>query len=190
MVRTILTMVFCCMASLASAQGYQISIGDRLDVSVLEDPGLNRQVLVRPDGLISFPLAGALQAAGRTPEALATDIRRSLSRDFIEPPTVTVALVGVGDEQNFPVIYVIGEVRQPGRYELDRPTDLLQMLAQAGGLSPFAASRRIQLRRHGEAGAEVTFFDYDVVTSGEVPLPQIFLSDGDVVVVPERGLFE
>jgi polysaccharide export outer membrane protein len=182
-------------ATVAAAQDYLIRLGDRLDVSVLEDPAIGRQVLVRPDGRITLPLAGTLDAAGRTPEALAVAIRRALARDFVEPPTVTVAVVGLGVEAlpegatGAGTIYVLGQVGAPGRYDVALPIDILQMLAVAGGPGVFAATQRIQVRRR-QSGDQIFLFDYDAVEHGTVPLTPIELRDGDVVVVPERGLFE
>lgn len=178
-----------------AAQDYQIRIGDTLDVSVLEDPGLNRQVLVRPDGKISLPLAGTFQAAGVTPEALQAAIRRRLAGSFVEPPSVTVAVTDLGEggalsEGQRGTIYVIGEVRDPGRYDVDLPIDVLQALALSGGPGAFAARTRIQIRRRTPEGERVFLFDYDSLEDGLVPSAPIGLAAGDVIVVPERGLFE
>jgi polysaccharide export outer membrane protein len=176
----------------ARAQDYLIQKGDTLDVSVLEDPGLNRQALVRPDGKISLPLAGAIDAAGLTPEALQTRVRAALRRDFVEPPTVTVSLLSMAPEsakQKTP-IYVLGEVRAPGRYEVDLPMDALQALALAGGPSAFAARNRVQVRRRVEGAETLTVFDYDQVEDGAAIPEPIALAAGDVILVPERGLFD
>ena len=113
------------LATGAAAQDYQIRVGDTLDVSVLEDPSLNRQVLVRPDGKISLPLAGTFQAAGVTPEALQRAVRGRLAASFVEPPSVTVAVAQLGEAGasdaavNLATIYVIGEVRTPGRDDVE-----------------------------------------------------------------------
>lgn len=179
----------------ASAQDYLLKPGDRIDVSVLEDPGLNRQLLIRPDGKVSLPLAGTLQAADRTPEALQTAIRRALSRDFVEPPTVTVSVIDVAeedpiDEEALITIYVIGEVGQPGRYDVETPIDLLQALALSGGPGVFAARDRVQVRRRASDGESVMLFDYEQIEDGATPAQFVALEDGDVIVVPERGLFD
>ncbi len=172
---------------------YMLQPGDTVDISVLEDSSLNRQVLVRPDGRISLPLAGTITAEGRSPEELQAEIRNRLADDFIEPPTVTVSLTGTSvaeEELDVVSIYVIGQVGSPGRFEVDGPVDVLQALALAGGPGIFAAKSRIQIRRRTEAGGEtVTLFDYTAVEEG-IGVELQVIDDGDVVVVPERGLFE
>lgn len=176
--------------------GYLLQPGDRIEISVLEDPGLNRTVLVRPDGLITMPLVGTVPAAGLTPEDVALRVRRALARDFIEPPSVTVSLVGLAKSLAELLdarvdIYVIGQVGNPGLLQVELPIDALQALALAGGPGTFAARQRIQIRRRDAAGADqVLLFDYDAVERGEVPMDDISLAAGDVIVVPERRLFE
>jgi polysaccharide export outer membrane protein len=173
------------------ADEYRIAIGDRLSISVLEDPGLNQTVLVRPDGRISLPLAGTVDARGRSPEELQAAIRRALARDFIDPPTVTVAVTGLGPEETVLArIYVIGQVASPGALDVELPLDILQALALAGGPSAFAATRRIQVRRTTNGRQSVQLFDYDQIDSGALPYVDFSMADGDVIVVPERGLFE
>lgn len=180
----------------AAAQAYLIREGDRLAITVLEDPSLNQTVLVRPDGRISLPLAGTLMAEGRTPEQLQADIQQALARDFVAPPTVTAAVVGIAGETEgeaaaaLQAIYVLGQVARPGRYDISEPTDILQLLAIAGGPTPFGATRRIQIRRRTEGGETVLLYDYEAVEDGTVPTQGVELRDGDVIVVPERGLFE
>lgn len=184
-------------AALAQATEYLVRPGDRLEISVLEDPALNRTVLVRPDGRISIPIAGTVEAAGVSPEAVAATIRRRLSNDFVSPPTVTVSLVGLGvpdevlpEAGAFGSIYVIGEVGSPGRLDVALPLDALQALAMANGPGPFAARHRIQVRRRHNGSDQLFLFDYDKVMAGLVPIDNIALQDGDVIVVPERRLFE
>ena len=190
---------FCLVAPQASAQAYRLKPGDTITVNVLEDPSLNQTVLIRPDGRISLALAGSLEAAGRTPEALQSAIRSALGRDFVTPPTVTVGLASVapeGEEQataagaRLVSIFVLGEVRAPGAYEVEAPIDILQALALSGGPDVFAARDRIQIRRRDESGQTLILYDYDGVESGAVPTQSVELRDGDVVIVPERGLFD
>lgn len=187
-----------CMAGLAQAQTeipdeYTLAPGDRVEISVLEDPSLNRQALVRPDGKISMPLAGTIEVAGTSPEEVQSLIRQRLAKDFIEPPTVTVSLLAVGlDEELLPSFYVLGEVANSGRYTFDeeKPVTVLQALSLAGGLDVFAARKRIQVRRYGAEGETLRLFNYNAVESGDELPPPFFMEDGDVIIVPERGLFE
>lgn len=172
------------------ADFYRLEIGDRIAVSVLEDPSLNQTVLVRPDGRVTLPLAGTVPAQGRTTEALQSTIRRALARNFVEAPTVTVALVGLGENRIPPGFYIVGEVARPGRYALETPVDILQGLALAGGAGAFAASDRIQLRRRVEGVETITLFDFDRVADDASTFDFLPLTDGDVIVVPQRGLFE
>jgi polysaccharide export outer membrane protein len=199
MVRLLLALLVAAALSApaARAQGYLIQLGDRLDISVLEDPALNRTVLVRPDGRISLPLAGTIQAAGTTPEAVEAAIRRSLSRQFVQPPTVTVAVVGLGRQPEEAAgagaasIYVLGQVGRPGVYQVTLPIDALRVLALAGGPGVFAARDRVQIRRRLASGGETMFlFDYDSIERGALPTADVQLADGDVIVVPERRLFD
>ncbi len=186
-----------CVAGSAQAQtentgDYLLAPGDRIDISVLEDPSLNRQALVRPDGKISLPLAGAIAVAGLTPEAVEGLIRRRLAKDFIEPPNVTVSLIAIGiEDEEEPAFYVLGGVAQPGRFTFDeeKPITVLQALSRAGGLGVFAARKRVQIRRYADNVETLQLFDYDAVESGEGLLPPLFIEEGDVIVVPERGLF-
>ena len=107
---------------------------------------------------------------------------------------MTVSLVGLGDDEqadeiaagSLARIYVIGAVSAPGAYDVELPIDVLQALANAGGPDVFAARDRIQVRR----AAEVLIFDYEQIEDGVVPPNLIEMADGDVLVVPERGLFE
>lgn len=180
----------------AVAQEYLLQPGDRIEVTVLEDPGLNRTVLVRPDGRVTLPLAGSLVVAGRTPESVAITVRNTLASQFVEPPNVTVSLVAfdrdqLGEALESAEIFIIGQVARPGTFQVTLPMDVLQALALAGGPGTFAARRRIQVRRRlPEGGESVFLFDYDMIERGLVPSADIRLADGDVIVVPERRLFE
>ncbi|MEL6124773.1 MAG: polysaccharide biosynthesis/export family protein [Pseudomonadota bacterium] len=201
MTRFLITLVIgCLMAGLASAQSaYLIQRGDRLGVQVLEDPGLNSQALVRPDGRISLPIVGAIRAAGRSPEQLSATVRDRLASNFRQPPNVTVSLLATAPREILPPeqeeievmrVFVLGEVARPGALELLDETSALQALALAGGLGRFAAEDRIQIRSTQPDGQEILrIFDYEALIDGAVQTAPIMLSDGDVIMVPERGLF-
>lgn len=199
MVRFVVASIWCallCIGS-AAAQEYIVQRGDRLEVSVLEDPGLNRTVLVRPDGRVSLPLAGTVQAAGNTPEQIQSIVRRNLAPQFVSPPTVTVSVVelGLGEQEITEAgtisVYVMGEVGRPGIYQVAQPVDALRVLALAGGPGTFAARNRVQVRRRTADGGEtVMLLDYDSIERGRIPSTEIMVADGDVIIVPERRLFE
>ncbi len=193
------------VAPMAMAQGsYRIQPGDSLAISVLEDPNLNRTVLVRPDGGISLPIAGNIQAGGNSISAVERLVTERLASGFSIKPTVSVALAAVGpvaaavqqaraaDAANTKVdVFFIGEVQGAGTQQIERGATLLQAIAAAGGLTPFAADSRIQLRRTDSNGNETIFlFDYDAVQNGAQITNNLVVQNGDVIVVPERRLFE
>ena len=179
-------------------QPYTLNPGDVVSITVLEDPELDRQVLVAPDGQITMPLAGALDAEGLSPVQLQDAIQRKLRSNFVEPPSVTVSLVSVSeteDEEDKPrEVYVLGEVGSPGRFEYDPETEInvLQALTLAGGLGPFAATARIQVRERVDEAEVLRLFDYEAVEDGQLNSTRDLsaLADGAIIVVPERGLFE
>ncbi len=176
---------------------YELKPGDRVSVSVLEDPMLDREALIAPDGRIALPLAGSLKAEGLTPAQLQGVVRRRLRSRFVEPPTVTVSLVALGEpeEEDTPrEVYVLGEVKNPGLYKYDPETtiNVLQALTMAGGPGPFAATGRIQVRQTEGEIQILRLFDYEAVEDGLINTPRDLeaLGDGAVIIVPERGLFE
>lgn len=178
--------------ALAQASGYRIQPGDVVTVTVLEDDTLNRQALVLPDGRISVPLAGSVQAAGQTVEAVERTIADRLASNFAVRPNVFLSVITVADEaETFP-IYVLGRVGAPGAVEVEVGTTMLQGVALAGGFDRFAATKRIQLRRMDpQTGQEQLYvFNYNAVERGAPIEAMITLREGDVILVPERRLFE
>ena len=120
-------------------------------------------------------------------------LRRRLVKVFVGTPNVTVSLIALGSEdEEEPAFYVLGEVARPGRFTFNEetPVTVLQALSPAGGLDVFAARKRVQIRRYADNVETLQLFDYDAVESGEGLLPPLFIEDGDVIVVPESGLFE
>jgi polysaccharide export outer membrane protein len=186
----------------ALAQGFRVRPGDQLRVEVLEDQGLNRSVLVLPDGTIDFPLAGTVQAAGRTVDELRRALIQALAPNFADAPTVFVSVGALRPEEELPPpaeaegptidVFVTGEIADPGRRAVPPGTTILQIIAEAGGLTRFAAERRIQLRRADPRTGAVTTYLYDYDATGRRPSIRggTPLGHGDVVVVPERRLFE
>jgi len=152
---------------------------DVLEISVWKDETLTKQVVVRPDGKISFPLIGEIQAAGRTVEALRKEIIKKLS-EFISDPVVTVMVIGINSYK----IYVIGKVNKPGAYTVGRPVNVMQALSMAGGFSPFADLGNISILRE-QNGKQIRIkFNYKEVAKGKHLEENIQLKRGDVIVVP------
>ena len=179
-------------AALAQSAGYRIQPGDVLAITVLEDETLNRQTLVLPDGRISVPLAGSVSASGQSVEAVERAIADRLASNFAVRPSVFVSVVSVDEEEETFPIYVLGQVASPGLVEVLPGTTLLQAVALSGGLDRFAATRRIQLRRTDPSTGQerLYLFNYRAVERGGAITSMITLREGDVIVVPERRLFE
>lgn len=202
--KTLITLLagFMLLSAPALAQdGYRIHPGDVLQIEVLEDPGMNRSALVAPDGRITMPLAGAISVAGQSVEAVQSDIAARLAANFAAPPNVYVSLqqlaaprpTGSGAAVKATIdVYVMGQVGSPGKIAVAPGTTMLQIIAQMGGFSDFAATKRIQLRRiDKKTGAEKTYnFNYKALENGQTTASAATLADGDVIIVPTRKLFE
>lgn len=189
--------------------GYRIQPGDVLQMEVLEDPSLNRSLLVLPDGSVSLPLVGTVQATGKSVESMRNAISAALASNFASPPTVFLSVgqlnpvtsaVNAAQAQAVAAnvrpygtvaVYAVGEFNTQGRLDIQSGTTLLQFLAETGGLTRFAATKRIQLHRPDKkTGLETVYnFNYKAIQAG-AKAPVIVLRDGDVIVAPERKLFE
>jgi polysaccharide export outer membrane protein len=158
---------------------YEVAPEDVLEISVWKEEGLTKDVVVRPDGGISFPLAGDMQAAGKTAQEIQLEITRRLMK-YMAEPVVSVTVMKVAGNK----IYVMGKVNKPGEYLAGRYLNVLQALSLAGGLTPFAAEDDIKVvRRQGDR--ELVFpFNYAEVRKGRKLEQNILLRGGDVVVVP------
>jgi polysaccharide biosynthesis/export protein len=191
-----LVLLLCGFCTAARAQALQP--GDTISISVYQDPKLDRQVVIPPNGTISFPLAGHIRAAGMTAEALENLLKSRLRDKFTGDLDITVSLVAPKaevpekpiEEDLKPRVFVTGEVLRPGFFVIRTRMNLMQAISLAGGFGPFAAKQRIQVRRRIN-GIEVMYlFDYFEFFSGRNVEGNIDLIAGDVIVVPERGLFE
>ena len=158
---------------------YLVGPGDVIDVSIWKDEALTKSLVVLPDGKISFPLIGEMQASGRSLGDIKAEVEEKI-KPFVPEPTVSVEIKQI----NSMLVYVIGRVNQPGRFIVNTNVNVLQALAMAGGLNPFAKRDKIRvLRKNGEK--TITFpFRYDDVVEGARLEQNIVLVRGDVVVVP------
>lgn len=189
-------LVMALIAGMAMAQSeYQVRPGDTLVIEVLEDTSLNRSTVVLPDGRISFPFAGTVQVAGRSVTEVQAAIAEGIAVNFANRPNVFVSVQpGARAAATGPTtinVYFMGEVNAPGAKPLPRGTTLLQALAQSGGLTRFAADKRIQLRRTDRATGQqsIVEINYRALANGAA-MNDFTLTDGDVILVPERRLFE
>jgi polysaccharide export outer membrane protein len=157
---------------------------DVLEVIVWRNQDLSRQVVIRPDGMISMPLIGDVQANGLTANQLAARIAERL-KEFKENPSVSVSV----KEVNSYNIYVLGEVSKPGKYQLKSHTSVLQAIAMAGGFTSFASKNKLQVVRNSSNGDgqphEVRIrLRYDDLLAGTGDPGNFILKSGDTVVVP------
>ena len=160
-------------------EGYVVGPGDVLDISVWKNETLDKRVTVLPDGRISFPLIGEITAGGKTVAELVKELEKRLGRYV---PDVNLSLMV--HQVNSMLIYVIGRVNNPGRFVLNTEVNVLQALAMAGGLNPFAKRSKIKIFRKKTQQTELFNFDYDDVAQGRRLEQNIQLRRGDVIVVP------
>jgi polysaccharide export outer membrane protein len=152
-------------AAPVATAGYRLQPGDLLQVVVWKETDLQSEVLIRPDGGISFPLAGDLTAAGLTTD----DLRKAL-----------VSVKAPNGNQ----IFVIGKVNKPGDFPLLRPTDVMQALSLAGGTTPFASTNKIRVLHREGSGQTSIRFRYGDVAKGRHLEQNVLLQSGDTVIVP------
>ena len=158
---------------------YRIQPGDILEVSVWKEESLLRQVLVRPDGGLSFPLAGDVQAAGKSVAELQDLISERLEK-YMPDPLVTVST----QQLNGNKVYVIGKVSRPGEIVANRYMDVVQALSVAGGMTPYASANKIKVLRRENGRLSSIPFRYGDIEKGENLEQNIILQSGDVVLVP------
>jgi len=199
MLRSSLSKAFFCIVAaavlgtgpaLAQEDGYRINGGDLLHISVYGEQNLDKDVPVQPDGGIAFPLVGNLNARGMTLKELqgkiAANLRESQYFPNLTDNEVTVSMVKATGNS----VSVVGQVKQPGTFAYDTQLDVMQALSLAGGLTPFASKSKIKILRRDNAGTQTAIlFDYSDVEDGEQLEKNILLRGGDVVVVPQAGLF-
>jgi polysaccharide export outer membrane protein len=162
----------------SAADEYRLGAGDKLRIEVYKDAQLSQSVQVRPDGKITLPLVGDVEANNRTPLELRDTITTAL-KEYMTNPVVTVIVV----EATAATAYVMGEVYHPGAVNLQAPLTVLQALAIAGGLKDFANAKNIKILRKTPNGVQTIAFNYkDAVKSSHAP---IYLRPGDTVVVPD-----
>ena len=160
---------------------YQLGPEDILEVLVWKNADLSKVVTVRPDGRISLPLIGEVQAAGLTANQVREIISGKLTEYYKEPPSVSLIV----QQANSYVIYIMGEVQRPAQYQVKRGTTFLQAIALAGGFTPFASTNDIViLRKSNENNQQIAIpIRYKDIVSGRNLGNNILLKPGDTVVI-------
>ena len=156
---------------------YVIGSDDEISINVFENQAFNTPVeTVRPDGKVTMPLLGDLQASGKTPEQLKDEITNILSTNYMNlPPHVSVIVVKVGSKN----YYITGEVGKPGKYPLTVPTTIMQAIVNAGGFRDFANRKHIRIQR----GSDTLKFNYVEVSKGKNLKQNILLHPDDQIFV-------
>jgi len=168
------------VGSHAEKKTYKVNPGDLIEINVWKEEGMLLEVLVRPDGGISFPLVGDLTVQNLS----LVDIEKAVTeklRQYLADPVVTVSAKQLLGNK----IYVIGQVNKPGEYIVNKYVDVMQVLSMAGGMTPFAAVNNIIILRRDESGKQRAIeFEYGELASGDELEQNIMMQVGDVVVVP------
>ncbi len=178
--KTFLLLLTCFGLSNASAQEpYHLNPGDILQISVWNEEALQQEILVLPDGTISFPLVGILSVAGKTPESVQHELKEKLSH-LIPDPEINLTVSAVEGNN----IFIIGKVNNPGRYPMTQPLDVVQALSLAGGFTTYAETENIQILRRVGTRQKAIPFDYARIANGKALETNILLQSGDTIVVP------
>lgn len=167
----------------SSQADYVVGPGDVLEISVWKEEALTKSTVVLPDGEIHFPLIGAIKVAGKTVAEIREEIKTKITA-YVPDPVLSVSVHQV----NSMIIFVLGRVNNPGKFGVNAMTNVLQGIAMAGGLNPFAKRNDIKIiRQGGGKGGEKTqsfLFRYDDVADGKNLEQNIWLQRGDVILVP------
>jgi polysaccharide export outer membrane protein len=168
-----------------SPAGFLLGPEDELEITVWKNQDLSRITIIRPDGLISMPLIGDIQAAGLTADTLSQHIAERLKQYFATPPSVSVSVKAINSYS----VYVVGEVAKPGKYQLKAYITVLQAISMAGGFTVYASKNKTQIVRvthnadHMRQEVHIPVRYDDLVSSTGGP-GNVMLYPGDTVVVP------
>jgi polysaccharide export outer membrane protein len=163
----------------AADTSYLIGPRDVLEIQVWREPDFSRQVLVRPDGKITFPLIGDVDASGLTTMELKQLITNKLE-GYVDSPEVTVSVV----QSHSKYFFIIGKINAPGTYDLTPGMTVLQALSVAGGFAQLAHKDTVRIIRRSDGKEKIFNFDYDKVISGKKLEQNIILEPNDTIVVP------
>lgn len=161
------------------SQNYKIQPGDILHIAVWKEEDLTQDILVRPDGHFTFPLAGDVNANGKNAQQITDELAKKIQK-YIPDPVITVSVVQILGNK----IFVIGKVNKPGEFIMSHDIDVMQAMSMAGGASTFAGLNKIKILRRVGGKQTAISFKYAEVEAGQNLDQNILLKPGDVVVVP------
>src|SRR5712691_10372265 len=171
--------------ALANVEEYRIGADDRVQVTVWRNPELSVTAPVRPDGKISVPLIGDVEAGGRTPSEVAESIKKQLGV-YIRDPNVAVIITELRSHEFLSRVRVTGAVRTPKSVPYRQGMTVLDVVLEAGGANDFASPNRTKLYRKGKEKTEVFEIELgDILNKGRLET-NLLLRPGDVITVPER----
>jgi polysaccharide export outer membrane protein len=163
-----------------ASEEFVIGTGDMLAVNVWKEAEISRVLPVRPDGKISLPLIGELQASGRTARQLQDEITKKL-KDYVAEPEVNVIVQEIRSQK----FNVLGMVARPGSFPLTKPMTVIDAIAMAGGFRDFAKQKDIYVLRRDASGKQNRLpFNYKEVIKGHSPQQNVELQSNDTIVVP------
>ncbi len=163
----------------SAKKDYTIGPGDVLMISIWKDESLTQEVVVLPDGTISYPLIGLVKAEGKTINELKAEIENRIKK-YVPEPVLWVSVRNMNSAH----VYILGRVNSPGRFLLSSRVNVLQGLAMAGGLTPFADNNKIKIFRTEDGTTKLILFRYNDVIKGKNLEENIILERGDVIIVP------
>lgn len=174
-----LLIIFLVSSPFIYAGSYHVGPGDVIEVSVWRDENLSRELVITPDGILSFPLIGDVNVANMSVAEIRNIITKRLA-EYVPDASVAVMVKQINSLK----AYVIGQVKNPGVFPITLETRVMQVLAMAKGLTPFASERDIHILRYKNNSVEKIDFDYKEVLKGNNLAQDILLKRGDVIVVP------
>ncbi len=179
----IAALTLCAMGNASAesqSKNYTVQPGDVLHVAVWKEEDLTVDVLVRPDGHFSFPLAGDIDGNGKNAQQITAELSKKIQK-YIPDPVITVSVVQILGNK----IFVIGKVNAPGEFIMSHDIDVMQAMSMAGGAATFAGLNKIKILRRDDKGKQTAIpFRYADVEAGRNLDQNILLKPGDVVVVP------
>lgn len=168
--------------NVGQAEEYRLGAGDILTIGVWGYEDLQvKELVVRPDGNIAFPLVGEIQAAGVSSAQLTEQLTKGLS-DYVKNPKVTVNVLKFHTTR----VYVLGEVAKPGMYEIEKDHKLLDAIGAAGGYTKNAAKKKVTIIRKDQTGTPVKVNLMNIWEKGDMT-QNYALGEGDVVYLSDNG---